>query len=100
MERLELEWCGEIVGYLAGPEFGGSNVSGRWLPSKSDLTESFLQFVSGRHACPWKKPERVDFVWKGEPKVAEVVDLRDRAIWLRVRHERIIFPKGARGRAR
>ena len=93
MERLDLEWCGKVVGYLVDPRRTGNHVSGRWLPSKSDLTEPFLQHVRRGYSKPWTKPERVDFILDGEPKVADVTDLMDREIGLRIRTKRIIFPK-------
>ena len=93
MERLDLDWCGEVVGYLAVPRFDGDQISGRWLPAKSDLTEPFLQFVCRRYARPWKKPERVDFIWDGEQKVADVVFLMNREIWIRLRKCRISVSK-------
>jgi hypothetical protein len=91
MERLDLNWCGEVVGYLVGPRAIGHFLSGRWVASKSDLTGPFMQRVLPRR--PRQKPERVDFEWEGKPRVADVTHFMNGEIGVALRHERVIFPR-------
>jgi hypothetical protein len=84
MERVELHWCGELVGYLSAPEHAGDFISGRWLAApKSRLAEPFIEHVA--RWKPWQKGEVVEFEWEGERRSGDVMSLIDRHITVRVR---------------